>query len=172
MEYKTKINDTKKSSVKQLHDEFSGYTGFIFADYRGLTVEEITKLRRNLRAKESVCRVVKNSYAKIAFKELGYDSVDSDLVGPTAVVMIKGDDQNTVAKIVVDAQKDTGDKLKIRGGILDGNTMDALSVDAFAKLPGRMDLISMLMGTMLAPVQKVAATLLAYKEKLEANSGN
>ena len=172
MEYKTRVNTAKETSVKQLKDEFSGFDGFIFADYRGLTVSEITELRKNLRAKNSFCRVVKNSYAKIAFNELGYDSITNNLVGPTAVILIKGTDQNPIAKIVVDAQKDTGDKLKVRGGYLDGNAMDASSVEAFAKLQGRLDLISMLMGTMLAPVQKVAATLLAYKEKLENNSGN
>ncbi|MDT3390203.1 MAG: 50S ribosomal protein L10, partial [bacterium] len=59
---------------------------------------------------------------------------------------------------------------QIRGGFLDGRVFDAAQVDAFSKLPGRLELISHLMATMKAPVQKVAATLLAYKEKLEGGS--
>ena len=93
--------------------------------------------------------------------------MDNDLVGPTAVILAKGDEQNAIAKIVVEAQKGTDNKLQVRGGILDGKVFDAAQVSAYAKLPGRLELISHLMATMMAPVQKVAATLLAYREKLE-----
>ncbi len=170
MEYQTKINATKEAAVKQLKDEFGQYSGFIFADYRGLTVAQITELRKQLRAKQAGCRVVKNRYAKIALKELGHDGVDNNLIGPTVVVLANGDEQSAIAKIVVDAQKTTENKLQVRGGILDGNVFDAAQVEAFSKLPGKMELISMLMATMKAPVQKLAATLLAYQEKLESES--
>ncbi len=167
MDYQVKVNETKEAAVKQLKEEFVQYSGFIFADYRGLSVAQISDLRKQLRAKDAVCRVVKNRYAKIAMRELGHEGVDDKLVGPTAVVLARGDEQSAIAKIVVDAQKGTENKLKVRGGFLDGRAFDAAEVDAFSKLPGRLDLISHLMATMMAPVQKVAATLLAYQEKLE-----
>lgn len=170
MEYHVKVNETKEAAVKQLKEEFGQYSGFIFADYRGLTVAQISDLRKQLRAKDAVCRVVKNRYAKIAMKELGHEGVDDKLVGPTAIVLAKGDEQSAIAKTVVDAQKGTDNKLKVRGGFLDGRAFDAAEVDAFSKLPGRLDLISHLMATMMAPVQKVAATLLAYQEKLEGKA--
>lgn len=170
MEYHVKVNETKEAAVKQLKEEFGQYSGFIFADYRGLTVAQISDLRKQLRTKDAVCRVVKNRYAKIAMKELGHEGVDDKLVGPTAIVLAKGDEQSAIAKIVVDAQKGTDNKLKVRGGFLDGRAFDAAEVDAFSKLPGRLDLISHLMATMMAPVQKVAATLLAYQEKLEGKA--
>ena len=170
MEYHVKVNETKEAAVKQLKEEFGQYSGFIFADYRGLTVAQISDLRKQLRAKDAVCRVVKNRYAKIAMKELGHEGVDDKLVGPTAIVLAKGDEQSAIAKIVVDAQKGTDNKLKVRGGFLDGRAFDAAEVDAFSKLPGRLALISHLMATMMAPVQKVAATLLAYQEKLEGKA--
>jgi len=170
MEYQVKVNETKEAAVKQLKEEFGQYSGFIFADYRGLTVAQISDLRKQLRAKDAVCRVVKNRYAKIAMKELGHEGVDDKLVGPTAVVLARGDEQSAIAKIVVEAQKGTENKLKVRGGFLDGRAFNAAEVDAFSKLPGRLDLISHLMATMMAPVQKVAATLLAYQEKLEGNA--
>ena len=170
MDYQTKVNATKEAAVKQLKDEFGQYSGFIFADYRGLTVAQLSDLRKQLRAKDSVCRIVKNRYAKIAMRELGHNGVDNDLVGPTAVILTRGEEQSAVAKIVIEAQKGTENKLQVRGGILDGRVFDAAQVDAFSKLPGRLELISHLMATMMAPVQKVAATLLAYKEKLESGS--
>lgn len=171
MEYQTKVNATKEAAVKQLKDEFSQYSGFIFTDYRGLTVSQITNLRKQLRTKEAACRVIKNRYAKIAFKELGHEGFDDHMVGPTAVVLAKGDDHNAVAKIVFNVAKDCDKKLQVRGALLDGQHLDAAQTEAFAKLPGRLELISMLMATLKAPVQKLAATLLAYKEKLEANGG-
>lgn len=169
MDYQTKVNATKEAAVKQLKEEFGQYSGFIFADYRGLTVAQITNLRKQLRAKNASCRVIKNRYAKIAFKQLGHDNLDEQMVGPTAVVLAN-ENQNEVAKIVVTAAKDSGDKLQIRGGILEGGFMDKATIEEFSKLPGRLDLISILMATMKAPVQKLAATLLAYKEKLEGTN--
>ena len=170
MEYHVKVNETKEAAVKQLKEEFGQYSGFIFADYRGLTVAQISDLRKQLRAKDAVCRVVKNRYAKIAMRELGHEGVDDKLVGPTAVVLARGDEQSAIAKIVVEAQKGTENKLQVRGGFLDGRAFDAAQVEAFSKLPGRLELISHLMATMMAPVQKVAATLLAYQEKLEGKA--
>ena len=166
MDYQAKVNETKEAAVKQLKEEFGQYSGFIFADYRGLTVAEISEMRKQLRAKEAVCRVVKNRYAKIALKELGHEGIDEQLVGPTAVILSK-EEQNSVAKIVFETAKATNNKLQVRGGLVEGGLMDAQSLEAFSKLPGRLELISMLMATMKAPVQKLAATLLAYKEKLE-----
>ena len=170
MDYQTKVNATKEAAVKQLKDEFGQYSGFIFADYRGLTVAQLSDLRKQLRAKDAACRIVKNRYAKIAMRELGHNGVENDLVGPTAVILARGDEQSAIAKIVIEAQKGTENKLKVRGGFLDGRAFDAAQVDAFAKLPGRLELISHLMATMMAPVQKVAATLLAYQEKLEGKA--
>ena len=170
MDYQTKVNATKEAAVKQLKDEFGQYSGFIFADYRVLTVSQISDLRKQLRSKDAVCRVVKNRYAKIAMRELGHEGVDDKMVGPTAIILARGDEQNAIAKIVVDAQKGTDNKLQVRGGYLDGKVFDAAQIDAFSKLPGRLEIISHLMATMMAPVQKVAATLLAYQEKLAGNS--
>ena len=169
MDYQTKINATKEAAVKELKEEFGQYSGFIFADYRGMTVAQISELRKQLRTKGAACRVVKNNYAKIAFKDLGHDDFEAQMVGLTAVVLAK-DAHNEVAKIVEDAIKASENKLQVRGGFLEGELMDSAAVEAFSKLPGRLDLISMLMATMKAPVQKLAATLLAYKEKLEGTN--
>lgn len=170
--YQTRVNAAKEDAVKALKDEFQGYNGFIFTDYRGMTVAQITELRNALRKNDAAYRVVKNRYAKIAFKDLGKTGAEDQMVGPTAVALAKGDESNVVAKAIFEAIKN-GAPIEVKGAIIGGEVMDAASVEALSKLPTRLELIASLMGTMKAPVQKLAATLLAYLESkggsLESN---
>ena len=151
--YQTRITPAKEDAVKALREEFEGYNGYIFTDYRGMSVAQITELRNNLRKNDAQYRVVKNRYAKIAFKD----------IGPTAVALAKGDESNIVAKALFEAIKN-GAPMQVKGAIIDGKVMDAATVEALSKLPTKLELIASLMGTMKAPVQKLAATLLAYVE--------
>lgn len=167
MEYKTRITPAKEESVKALKDEFSQYNGYIFTDYRGMTVEQITTLRRTLMKKDSAYRVVKNRYARIALSQLDR-SADEQLVGPTAIALVKGDEVNAVAKELYALARE-GAPLVVKGGIIDGQFFSPEEVEALSKLPGKLELIAMLMSTMMAPVQKLAATMLAY---VEANGGS
>ncbi|MBO4388522.1 MAG: 50S ribosomal protein L10 [Spirochaetales bacterium] len=166
LEHKTRINEDKEKAVEQLRSEFSNYSGFFFAEYRGMTVEEITELRRQLRKNNSVCRVVKNRFAKIALKELNHEGLDACLKGPTAMILANGENEGPAAKAMFACAKASG-KLVVKGSYIDGKVYDAAQTEAFSKLPTKPELISILMGTMKAPVQKLAATLLAYVEKLE-----
>ena len=163
MDYKTRITPAKEEAVKALKDEFSQYTGYIFTDYRGMTVEQISKLRRTLMKKDAAYRVVKNRFAKIALSELN-NQADEQLVGPTAIALVRGDEANVVAKELFNAGKD-GNPIQVKGAMLDGKFFSPEEVEAFSKLPTKLELIASLMGTMKAPVQKLAATLLAYVEK-------
>ena len=161
--YKTRITPAKVDAVKALKDEFAGYDSFIFTDYRGMTVEQITALRKTLRKQDAAYRVVKNRYAKIAFNDLEKGGADDQMVGPTAVALIKGDTANSVAKALFQANKD-GVTITVKGALVGGELMNADQIEALSKLPTKLELISSLMGTMKAPVQKLAATLLAYVE--------
>ncbi|MDD2394113.1 MULTISPECIES: 50S ribosomal protein L10 [Sphaerochaeta] len=163
MDYKTRITPAKEEAVKALKDEFSQYTGYIFTDYRGMTVEQITKLRRTLMKKDAAYRVVKNRFAKIALTELD-NQADDQLVGPTAIALVRGDEANVVAKELFATIKD-GSPIQVKGAMLDGKFFTPEEVEAFSKLPTKLELIASLMGTMKAPVQKLAATLLAYVER-------
>ncbi len=151
-----KIQQKKIDEVAALKDEFKDVKDFIFADYRGLTVEQITELRKRLREKKASCKVVKNRFAKIALKELSVPVPEDKLVGPTAMILSK-DDTGSVAKILLEFSKDQ--PLKVKGGVVDGTIFSSEQLEAFSKLPGRMELISMLMGTMKAPVQNVVYVL-------------
>ncbi len=161
--YKTRITPAKEDAVKALKDEFAGYDGFIFTDYRGMTVQQITDLRSALRKDEAAYRVVKNRYAKIALKDLEKTGADDQMKGPTAVALVKGDTANVVAKKIFQAGKD-GITVTVKGAIIGDEFMTAEQIEALSKLPTKLELIASLMGTMKAPVQKLAATLLAYVE--------
>ena len=165
MAYETKVTTQKKESVETLKNEFSLYNGYVFTDYRGLTVEQMKALRKNLLSLDSSLRVIKNRYAKIAFKELGTEVKDEDLKGPVAVAYVKGDKGNEVAKTLFKVASDTG-KLSVKSAILDGEYFDSAKIEAYSKLPTRNELLASLMGTMKAPIQKLAATLKALEEKL------
>ncbi|MDR2397559.1 MAG: 50S ribosomal protein L10, partial [Spirochaetaceae bacterium] len=94
-----KVQDVKVSAIQALEDQFGHTKDFIFTDYRGLTVEQITALRKRLGAKDSRFQVVKNNFARIAFERLAAPDVSSYLVGPTAVAIVP-QDTNEVAKIL------------------------------------------------------------------------
>ncbi|MBO7093501.1 MAG: 50S ribosomal protein L10, partial [Spirochaetia bacterium] len=157
-EYIAKVQDNKKEAVADLKSRFDGISSFIFADYRGLTVAQITEIRDKLRASDTEFKVVKNRFAKIAMKDLGITEVDDFLKGPTAVAAVPGE-SNDVAKALFEFAK--GMPLTVKGAVINGELFDAAKIEAFSKLPGRTQLIAMLMGLMKAPVQKLAATLQA-----------
>ncbi|GHV27954.1 50S ribosomal protein L10 [Spirochaetia bacterium] len=153
-----KIQDTKTTAIAALKTDFSAAPDFIFTDYRGLTVEQITNLRKNLRAKEASFKVVKNNFARIAFEQLSAPGeVASYLTGPTAVA-IAPKDANEIAKILLDFVKEAP-TLNVKGGLVGGTVYDAKQIAAFSKLPGRLELISMLMSVMNGPARNLAAAL-------------
>jgi large subunit ribosomal protein L10 len=163
-----KLQQAKIDAVASTKAAFEGYSDFIFADYRGLTVEQITALRKLLRAKESAFKVVKNNFARLAFQELKIDSVSGFLTGPTAVALVKSD-ANDVAKILYDFTKEVP-ALQVKGGYVSSEVYDAAKLEAFSKLPGKKQLIAMMMSAINGPVQKLAATIQAYADKKAAES--
>ena len=128
-----------------------------------MTVEQITNIRKSLRKDEGAYRVVKNRYAKIALKDLEKSGAEDQMVGPTAVALVKGDTANVVAKVLFAAAKD-GVNVQVKGALLGNELLTAEQIEEISKLPTKLELIASLMGTMKAPVQKLAATLLAYVE--------
>ena len=162
-EYEVKLQQGKVEAVAALKDEFKDIKDFIFTDYRGLTVEQITALRNELRKHNATYKVVKNRFAKIALKDLERPAADEYLVGPTAVAL-PSDDSGAVAKVLIEFAKNA--PMSIKGGILDDNLFDAAQVEAFSKLPTKDELIASLMGTMKAPIQNVVYVLNAVPTKL------
>jgi large subunit ribosomal protein L10 len=163
----SKVQPVKAEAIVALKEKIGASEDFIFAEYRGLTVEQISVLRRQLREKNAHFTVVKNNFARIAFEELGFSKdVEPVLTGPTGVTFTNGD-SNEVAKILVDFAKEVP-ALKVKGGFIEKSFMDVASLEAFSKLPSRNVLISMFMAGLKSPVQKLVYTLVAYQEKLGA----
>ena len=153
-----KIQDAKVKSIGEMKEAFSRSEDFIFTDYRGLTVEQITNLRKQLRGKGAQYKVIKNNFARLAFEQMSAPGeIASYLVGPTAIAIAEKD-ANEVAKILVDFTREAP-ALKVKGGLLGSDVYDAQQVLAFSKLPSRLELISMLMSVMNGPVRNLTAAL-------------
>jgi large subunit ribosomal protein L10 len=152
-----KIQENKTKAIGELKESLGSAKDFIFTDYRGLTVEQITNLRKQLRAKDVKYKVLKNNFARIAFEQLSTPDVSNHLVGPTAVA-IAPKDPNEVAKILYEFAKEVP-ALQIKGALVGDTVYDAKQTEAFSKLPGRLELISMLMSVLNAPARNFAAAL-------------
>ena len=165
-----KIQPAKAEAIENTKKAFADYSDFIFADYRGLTVEQITSLRDKLREKDAVLKVVKNNFARIAFEDMKVENVADYLKGPTVIAMAK-EDSNEVAKILFDFAKDVP-ALNVKGASIENEIYDQAKIEAYSKVPGKKQLYSMLMSAMNGPVRQLAATIKAYAEKKEAEGGN
>jgi len=152
-----KIQNKKVEAIAELKKTLESANDFIFTDYRGLTVEQISNLRKLLHAKEVHYKVVKNNFAQIAFQQLSAPDVSGYLTGPTAVA-ISPRDANEVAKILFDFSKEAP-ALKVKGALVSDTVYNASQTEAFSKLPGRLELISMLMSVMNGPARNLAAAL-------------
>ena len=158
-----KVQQYKIDAVAELKQGFDGVRSFIFADYRGLTVDQISELRRSLRDAGAEFRVVKNNYAKIAFKQMDHEDVSPYLVGPTAIAYCR-DEAGPVAKALLKLAQDM--PIELKGALLDSEIQDAKAVEAFSKLPTRSELIQWLMGAIQAPTQNVVFVLNGIITKL------
>nr|AGS53051.1 LSU ribosomal protein L10p (P0) [uncultured bacterium contig00033] len=154
---KVKAVDALKKDFGPLADGAGTAPDFIFANYRGLTVEQISALRKQLRAKGAKFKVVKNNFARIAFNQISAPDVSAYLVGPTAIA-ISPKDSNEVAKILLDFAKENP-ALNVKGGLVGPTVYDAAQVEIFSRLPGKLELISMLMSVINGPARNLAAAL-------------
>lgn len=164
-----KAQPAKTAAIEAAKKTLGEYNDFIFTEFRGMTVEQITTLRDKLREKDSAVKVIKNNFARIAFEGMDMKDVAEYLKGPTAIAMAK-QDSNETAKILYDFAKEVP-ALKIKGAVVNKEIYDAAKTEAYSKVPGKNQLIAMLMSAINGPAQKLAATLQAYVEKLEKEGG-
>jgi large subunit ribosomal protein L10 len=153
----------KVAAVQVFTEQIKEVPTVLFADYRGLTVEQISGLRAKLRGNQTVFRVVKNAVAKIAFRDLKMEGLDDYLEGPTAVAFVSGD-----VSVVSKALLDFGRQLSIgvKGGYVDGQALNQADVAVLSSLPGKDQLYAILLGTLQAPVRNLAYVLQAVMSGL------
>jgi large subunit ribosomal protein L10 len=158
-----KIQQYKREAVAALRDSFRQSPGLIFTDYRGLTVAQITELRRSLRRQSAEFKVVKNNYAKIAMNELGLPFEEGFLTNPTAVALARTD-VGPVAKTLFEFARESA--LKVKGGMVDGQALKVTAVEAISRLPGRLELLAILLGTLNAPLRNLMYAMKGVSSKL------
>ena len=146
----------RQAAVADIVESFNDAAGAVLTDYRGLTVKQLQELRRSL-GENANYAVVKNTLAKIAANQVGISGFDDLLAGPTAIAFIQGD--------VVEAAKGLRDFAKanpaliIKGGVLDGQPLDASEVAKLADLESREVLMGKLAGAMLASLSQAVYLL-------------
>lgn len=169
----------KQQVVKEVKEDLQKAQAAIVTDYRGLNVDQITTLRRALRAENVKYVVVKNTLASIAAHDLGLEALDVYLEGPTAIAY-GFEDPVAPAKVLTKFAK-TFDKLEIKGGLLEGNIIDLAKIQALADLPTRDVLLAMVAGAFASPMtsfagvsqgilRKFVGTLDAIREQREKES--
>ncbi|EME3180190.1 50S ribosomal protein L10 [Enterococcus faecalis] len=155
----------KETLVQAAAEKFESAASVVIVDYRGLTVEEVTNLRKQLREAGVEMKVIKNSILSRAAEKVGLDGLDEVFTGPTAVAF-SNDDVVAPAKIIDEFAKDAK-ALEIKGGVIEGKVSSVEQITALAKLPNREGLLSMLLSVLQAPVRNVAYAVKAVAEKNE-----
>lgn len=152
-------NAQKEAVVSDLRAIVEWSKGAILTDYRGLTVAEVTNLRRKLREVDAEYHIVKNTLFKIAVGEAVTPELDKLLTGPTAIVFARNDvvaPTKAVLDFLVTLRKP---EIKVKGGWIDGKIYDTTQVTALSKLPPREQIIAQLIGTLNGPMSEFVGTL-------------
>ncbi|MEZ5492753.1 MAG: 50S ribosomal protein L10 [Gammaproteobacteria bacterium] len=148
--------EDKKQIVSEVNEAANSALSAVLADYRGVTVSDMTELRKSARENKVYLRVVRNTLLKRAVKDTDFECINEVLVGPT-ILAFSQEDPGAAARVLKDFAKDHDD-FEIKALSIGGKLLDASDIDVLAKLPTYDQAISILMSVMLAPVTKLART--------------
>ena len=149
--------EEKKPIVQEIKENLDGAKAVVLVDYLGLTVEQATKLRKNLRAEEITYKVYKNTLIKRAIEGTEFESLSKDLEGPTAIVVSKKD-ATAPARVIADFAK-TANKLELKSGVVEGTYYDAEGIKVISQIPSREVLLSRLLGSLQSPIANLARVI-------------
>lgn len=155
--------ELKKPIVDEISASIKDAQSVVLVDYRGLTVEQDTNLRRQLREAGITYKVYKNTMMNFAFKGTDFESLAPYLEGPSAVA-ISTTDATAPARVLCKFAKEA-DKLEIKGGVVEGITYDAKGIAEIAKIPSREELLSKLLGSIQSPIANFARVMNQLAEK-------
>ena len=158
-----KILEAKKSIVKEIEDSINGSESVILFQYQGLTVADLSELRKQLKETDATVKVYKNTLLKRALDELNL-SFDGFLEGPNAILF--GKNLLEPIKVLADFAK-KHDKLEIRIGIINGSVADLATIKEYASIPSREGLLTMLASGMIEHVRNLSIALNLYAEGKE-----
>lgn len=155
--------DAKKVIVEEIKEKFNSAISVTFVDYRGLTVEQDTKMRRDFREAGVEYKVYKNRLVLKALEELGHKGYEDVLEGTTAVAF--GMKDEVAAPRILCKMAEDSKTMQIKCGMLNGNRIDAKMVEQLSKIPSREVLVSKLLYLLQSPVRSVAIALKAVADK-------
>ncbi len=160
------VLESKKAKVEAITEQLKNAAAGVIVDYKGITVEQDTKLRKELREAGVKYYVEKNSMLRFALHNVGIDGLDSVLEGTTAIAL-SDDDQTAPARILGKYIEGADEKstFSMKAGFIGTELYDAQGVLALSKIPSRDVLLSQLVGSLQGPMQKLAAILKAVEEK-------
>ena len=153
----------KAQQVAEVAEQFKNASSVVVVDYLGITVEEATNLRAELRKAGVQFAVVKNSILSREAKEAGLEGMDDIFKGPSAVAF-SNEDVVAPAKILADFAKKV-EALEIKAGVVEGKVSSKEEIEALAKLPSREGLLSMLLSVLQAPVRNTALAIKAVADQ-------
>lgn len=147
----------KHLAARALAEDLKSREAVFSFDFRGLTVAEVTDLRRRVRGAGGVCRVVKNSTARWAFRDAGIEGLDEHLTGMTGLAW-SNEDVVGLAKALHESMEEF-EALTYKGGVVSNRTVGTEDFEALARLPGREALEARLVGTIAAPLRNLLTVL-------------
>jgi len=152
-----KTLELKKAKVTELSQKLKEAKSFVLTDYRGLTVEQDTQLRKAMREAGIEYTVVKNTIARFAVEENGYNALDKYLKGPTAIALSR-QDPVAPSKVLTKYAKDY-EKLDIKAGVVEGKVVDIEGIKSIASLPSREELVARVVGGLSGPLYGIVNVL-------------
>lgn len=158
--------ELKQPVVQEISDLIAGAQGVVLVDYRGLTVDEDTRLRKELRAAGVTYKVYKNTMMNFAFKGTEFETLSQHLEGPSAIAVCK-DDATAPARVLAKFAK-TAPNLELKAGVVEGNYYDQQGITAIASVPSRDELLSKLLGSIQSPIANFARVIKQIAEAKEA----
>lgn len=155
--------ELKQPIVEEISAQIKDAQSVVLVDYRGLTVEQDTRLRKQLREAGITYKVYKNTMMNFAFKGTDFEALAPYLEGPSAVA-ISTEDATAPARVLCKFAKEA-DKLEIKGGVVEGIAYDAKGIGEIAKIPSREELLSKLLGSIQSPITNFARVMNQLAEK-------
>ena len=160
----TSIRSEKVAVVSEVREKLAASDAAIVTEYRGMTVAALAQLRRELRKSGAEYKVYKNTLARFAAREAGYEGLESMLVGPSAIGFVKGD--AAAAAKALREQAKANPLLIVKGGVVGTSTLSKKDLDVLADLPPREVLLAQFAGALQAPLVKTAGLLQALPRNM------
>ena len=158
--------ELKQPVVAEISELLNGAASAVVVDYRGLTVEQDTQLRKKLREAGVSYKVYKNTMIRFAAKGTEFEALEPHLEGPTALAVSKTD-ATAPARVLAEFAK-TADKLELKAGVVEGTYYDQKGIQVIATIPTREVLLGKLLGSIQSPITNFARVLNQIAEKAEA----